>query len=124
MGDVFPCRAALLMRILVVVPNVPSFIRPRPLNFIRRLSQIHEVSVLCLATNDSDYRFVSELRQYCQNLEVIKLSRWRSLWNCLLALFSYKPLHVAYYYSSRLRDHVKTLINGNEADLDHAEHLK
>jgi len=112
------------MRILFVVPNVPSFIRPRPLNFICRLSQIHEVSVLCLATNDSDYRFVSELRQYCQNLEVVKLSRWRSFWNCLLALFSYKSLRVAYFYSPRLRDCVKARIDGKEVDLVHAEHLK
>ena len=80
--------------------------------------------MLCLATNDSDYRFVSELRQYCQNLEVIKLSRWRSLWNCLLALFSYKSLRVAYFYSPRLRDRVKAQIDGKEVDLVHAEHLK
>jgi sugar transferase (PEP-CTERM/EpsH1 system associated) len=112
------------MRILFVVPNVPSFIRPRPLNFIRKLSEIHEVLVLCLATNDSDDRFVSELRQYCQNLEVIKLSRWRSLWNCIVALFSYKSLRVAYFYSPRLRDRVKARVDGKEVDLIHAEHLK
>ncbi len=112
------------MRILFVVPNVPSFIRPRPLNFIRKLSEIHEVLVLCLATNDSDDRFVSELRQYCQNLEVIKLSRWRSFWNCIVALFSYKSLRVAYFYSPRLRDRVKARVDGKEVDLIHAEHLK
>jgi len=112
------------LRILFVVPNVPSFIRPRPLNFIRKLSEIHEVLVLCLATNDSDDRFVSELRQYCQNLEVIKLSRWRSFWNCIVALFSYKSLRVAYFYSPRLRDRVKARVDGKEVDLIHAEHLK
>ena len=80
--------------------------------------------MLCLATNGSDYRFVSELQQYCQDLEVIKLSRWRSLWNCLLALFSYKSLRVAYFYSPRLRDCVKARIDGKEVDLIHAEHLK
>lgn len=80
--------------------------------------------MLCLATNDSDYRFVSELRQYCQNLEVIKLSRWRSLWNCIVALFSSKSLRVAYFYSRRLRDRVKARVNRKEVDLIHAEHLK
>ena len=112
------------MRILFVVPNVPSFIRPRPLNFIRGLSQIHDVSVLCLATNDSDDHFVSELRRHCQNLEVIKLSRWMSLWNCLLALFSSKSLRGAYFYSRRLRDRVKARVDRKEVDLVHAEHLK
>ncbi len=80
--------------------------------------------MLCLATNDSDDRFVSELRQYCQNLEVIKLSRWRSFWNCIVALFSYKSLRVAYFYSPRLRDRVKARVDGKEVDLIHAEHLK
>lgn len=112
------------MKILFVVPNVPSFIRPRPLNFIRRLSQIHDVSVLCLATNDLDDRFVSELRQHCQNVEVIKLCRWKSLWNCLLALFSSKSLRGAYFYSRRLRDCVKARVDRKEVDLIHAEHLK
>jgi len=80
--------------------------------------------VLCLATNDSDDRFVSELRQHCQDLEVIKLSRWRSLWNCVVALFSTKSLRVAYFYSPRLRDRLKARIDGKEVDLVHAEHLK
>src|SRR5207249_2877007 len=56
--------------------NVPSFIRPRPFNFIRRLSLSHEVSVLCVATNESDYRFASQLQPYCLSLEIVGLPRW------------------------------------------------
>lgn len=107
-----------------MVPNVPSFVRPRPLNFIRRLSQNHEVSVLCLATNDADFRFASELQQYCQNLEVIALPRWRSFRNCLVALFSSKPLRCAYFFSRRLHDCVLAKVERQEVDLIHAEHLK
>jgi polysaccharide biosynthesis protein PslH len=112
------------MRILFVVPNVPSFIRPRPLNFIRGLSKIHQVSVVCLANNEADDRFVSELRQHCHRLEVIRLSQWRSLWNCLRALFSANSLRCAYFFSPRLLDRVKALVEANEVDLIHAEHLK
>jgi len=39
------------MKILFVVPNVPSAIRPRPLHLVRGLSQTHEVSVVCLVTS-------------------------------------------------------------------------
>ena len=112
------------MKILFVVPNVPSTIRPRPFHFLRGLSQIHQVSVLCLATNEADERFVSDLRQYCHGLEVIRLPRWRSLANCLLALFSGTALRCAYFNSPRLRDYVKARIEANEVDLIHAEHLK
>src|SRR5579864_3479968 len=113
-----------MMRILYVVPNVPSFIRSRPFNLIRALSRSHEVSVLCLATNDSDYQFTSELQPYCQSLEIIPLPRWKSIWNCLEALFSYKSLRCAYFYSESLRDRVRAKIDNREVDLLHAEHLK
>ena len=112
------------MRILFVVPNVPSSIRPRPLHFIRGLSQMHQVSVVCLVTNETDDHFVSQLRQHCQSLEVIRLSRWRSLWNCFRALFSANSLRCAYFYSPRLRDRLKALVEADEVDLIHAEHLK
>ena len=117
-------QAAVAMKILFVIPNVPSFIRPRPLNFIRGLSQMHEVSVVCLASNQADERFISELRQYCHRLEVIRVSRWKSLWSCLCALFSMTPLRCAYFYSPRLRDRVKMLVEAKQVDLIHAEHLK
>lgn len=112
------------MRVLFIVPNVPSSIRPRPLSFIRGLAKNHHVSVVCLATNDADKRFVSQLRQHCNRLEVIRLSRWRSLWNCLLALFSMRSLRCAYFYSPQLRDFVKAQVEANEVDVLHAEHLK
>src|SRR5438876_465767 len=112
------------MRILFVVPNVPSPIRPRPLHFICGLSQMHQVSVVCLATNEADDHFVAQLRPHCQSLEVIRVSRWRSLGNCLRALFSANSLRCAYFYSPRLRDRIKELVERSEVDLIHAEHLK
>jgi sugar transferase (PEP-CTERM/EpsH1 system associated) len=112
------------MRILFVVPNVPSSIRPRPLHFIRGLSKMHQISLLCLATNEADDHSVSQLRQHCKSLEVIRLSRWRSLRNCLRALFSGNSLRCAYFCSPRLRDRVRAQVEANEVDLIHAEHLK
>jgi sugar transferase (PEP-CTERM/EpsH1 system associated) len=112
------------MRILFVVPNVPSPIRPRPLNFIRRLSRLHDVSVLCLATNASDRNFVSELKQYCSNVEVVEVSRIKSVWNCLLALFSSRPLRYAYFDSPALERRVREKLHNAEVDLLHVEHLK
>lgn len=112
------------MRVLFVVPNVPSPIRPRPLYFIRRLASTHELSVICLASNEADERFLSDLRQYCHSLEVIRLSPWRSFANCLLALFSANSLRCAYFYSSSLREQVRARVEADEVDLIHAEHLK
>lgn len=107
-----------------MVPNVPSPIRSRPFNFIRRLSQHHEVSVLCLATDEADYRFIADLKQFCPDSEVIALPRWRSLWNCLIGVFSSKPLRHVYFYSPQLRQRVIEKVAKKEIDILHAEHLK
>jgi len=112
------------MKILFVVPNVPSFIRPRPFNFIRGLAPLHELSVVCLVSNEADERSVSDLGQYCRHLTIIRHSRWRALWNCLQALVSTTSLRCAYFYSPRLRAHVKASIEAQEVDLIHVEHLK
>lgn len=112
------------MRIAFVVPNVPSLIRPRPFNLIRRLSRIHQVSVLCLASNDADERCVADLRPYCHSLEVFRVPRWRSVWNCIRALFSSQPVRCAYFYSPFLRRRVEQKVSRGEVDLVHAEHLK
>jgi glycosyltransferase involved in cell wall biosynthesis len=98
------------MRILFVVPNVPSLVRPRPFHFIRRLSEMHELSVVCLATNETDERSIFDLRRYCHRLEVIRHSRRRALLNCLAALVTRASLRCAYFYSPRLHvEHLKSL---------------
>ncbi len=112
------------MRILYVVPNVPSPVRPRPFNFIRGLCNNHEVSLLCLVTNEIDRHFASQLSQLCSDSETVHLTRWRSFWNCFVALFSGTPLRYAYFYSPALRDRLKQKIGGGKFDLLHAEHLK
>jgi len=112
------------MKILYIVPNVPSRVRVRPFNLIRRLTQNHEVSVLCLATNEEDRRFAAELPKHCPNVEIIWLPRWRSVWNCFAALFSSKALRFAYFYAPSLRRRVVEKVSRGEVDLVHAEHLK
>ena len=112
------------MKILFVVPHVPSLPRGRAFSFIRQLSRQHEIAVLCVATNDSDYRAVTELRQYCQAVEVFDVSLWRSFWNCLVGVLSSKALRNAYFYSPGLRQRLKQKVGLGEADLVHLEHLK
>jgi len=112
------------MRILFVVPNVPSPIRPRPLNLIRRLSRVHDVSVLCLANNDSDHAFVSDLKKYCHRIDVVKGSILKSVWNCLFALLSSRPLRYAYFDSPDLARRVQEKLENSEVDFLHVEHLK
>jgi sugar transferase (PEP-CTERM/EpsH1 system associated) len=117
-------RSFAEVRLLYVVPNVPSSIRARPFNFIRRLSRKHEVTVLCVASDSTDRQFAWELRQHCQRVEVVDLPIWRSLWNCCVALFSGEALRYAYFYSPKVQKYIQQKVQNSEVDLVHAEHLK
>jgi len=75
-------------------------------------------------TSEADERFVSQLERECHSVNIIRLSPWRSLGNCLLALFSGNSLRCAYFDSPRLRNLVRARVEANEVDLIHAEHLK
>ena len=79
---------------------------------------------MCLVTNKAEERFASQLVPECRSVDIIRLSRSRSLRNCLLALFSAKSLRCAYFDSPGLRDLVRARVEANEVDLVHAEHLK
>jgi hypothetical protein len=117
-------RGSLAVRVLFVVPNVPSRIRVRSFNFIRGLSRQHEVTVLCIATDDSDRRSIGELKRHCLAVEVFELPLRRSLWNCLVGAFSSRALRIAYFYSPSLRERLAEKVCRGEVDLVHAEHLK
>lgn len=112
------------MKILYVVPNVPSPIRVRPFNLIRELSREHDIFIICVATNESDRQFANSLQSCYHNVDIIPLSLLRSVWNCVTALFSSQSLRYAYFYSPTLARRVTELVAKGEVDLVHVEHLK
>lgn len=112
------------LRILFVVPNVPSPVRVRPYSLISRLSRHHEVHVICLQTEVYEQRFVEELARTCRTLTLVRLSKGRGRWNCLRALASDLPLRLAYFFSPAAEAQVRAAISRHRFDLVHVEHAK
>lgn len=117
------------MRILFVVPYVPNLIRVRPLNFIRNLSkQGHQVTVLTLTNGSSEELDAAKLEQFSYQVLGRSISRYRSMWNCLLALPTNEPLQAAYSWQPELARDLTLLThseNGNAPfDIVHVEHLR
>ena len=116
------------MRILFIVPYTPNLIRVRPYNLIRNLSaRGHEVTVLTLYANASEEVDAADLRSYCHRVIALPLSKWRSLWNCLAALASARPLQSRYCWQPALAQQMSGLVNpGNSLAFDviHVEHLR
>ena len=115
------------MRILYVVPYVPSLIRVRPYNLIRHLSAAgHQVTVMTLWTTEQERDDVETLRGCCHRVIAHSLPRWRSLWNCLRELPGSEPLQAVYCHSSALTAAIghATGKDGDHYDVLHVEHLR
>lgn len=117
------------VRILFVVPYTPNLIRVRPFNFIRFLAQKgHEITVATLITGEADKADARALEAYCERVVSRPLPRWRSFWNCLLALPTERPLQSVYCWQPALAQDLEELIGGDGGgrpfDVAHVEHLR
>ena len=116
------------MRILFIVPYIPSQIYVRPYNLIRYLAKRkHQITLLTLGSPEQDRAALDELRQVCEKVHVFSLPRWRSLMNSALALPTKAPLQSRYCWQPELAGFItKSLEHPDERpyDIIHVEHLR
>ncbi|MBC7806033.1 MAG: glycosyltransferase, partial [Akkermansiaceae bacterium] len=113
------------MKILYVLPYVPSPIRVRPYQIIRALAQAgHRVTVAALADEFAAEDALAELRALCDALHIVPHSRTRGTWQALLALPAPTPLWAAYCYSEAMESKLRELVATNTFDVAHVEHLR
>ena len=117
------------MNVLFVVPYVPTQIRSRSYNLIRYLAgRGNRVTLVTLWTDDQEKQELGEIQQVCQDVCALPMPAWRSLWNCLVALPTNRPLQTAYSWNPELADQAgKLAVDGNgqgKFDVIHVEHLR
>lgn len=112
------------MKILYIVPYIPSLIRVRPYNLIRFLSANgNQVTVAALQSSSAENNDIIELQDQCYAVHTSAISKWRSYVNSLLALPTRSPLQAVFSWSpsfTRLLDE----IDPNAFDVIHVEHLR
>ncbi len=113
------------LRILFVMPYLPSLIRVRPYNLIRALAQRgHYLTLLALQPPGDDAGGLSNLRSWCESVRVVHLPRWRTLWNGLRALPTSVPFQAAYSRSPEMIDLIQCTLKEERYDVIHLEHLR
>ncbi|HDP69228.1 MAG TPA: glycosyltransferase [Actinobacteria bacterium] len=112
------------MKILYILPYVPSPIRVRPYNFIKSLSKRNEVAVLSLVTGEEELKDAQNLRNLCSEIELIPQDRIRSYLNCIKALPTSTPLSVAYCHSPRLIMKSREMCKRLKPDVIHVEFIR
>ncbi len=111
------------MKILFVLPYVPSEIRVRPYNLLRELSRRHEITVLAIGT-PQDRDEGERLRQLCDRGEILPLRATTSVGNCASAALRGEPLQAAVCRSPEMERRLADLLAEERFDLVHVEHLR
>jgi sugar transferase (PEP-CTERM/EpsH1 system associated) len=95
------------MRILCLTSRLPyppdRGDRLRAYNFIKRLSQDHELSLVSFIVKESERDHLGALRAYCQDVQVLMLDRRQSALSVALNLWRRAPLQALYYRSGAMR---------------------
>lgn len=115
------------MKILYIVPYVPNLIRVRPYNLIRYLAERgNEVTVVTLQSSAGEQADAVALEKLVKQVIVLDLPKWRSFWNCLLALPSEKPLQSVYCWQPALARQLSGMFAGGARPFDiiHVEHIR
>lgn len=115
---------SLNVRILFVTPYVPSRIRVRPYNLIKRLSTTHDIALVSLVVDGYERAMVKDIEEYCVSVDLVSLPKWQAYAHCLLALPSVTPLRVAYYRSSAFARRIREVIHRQNIDVVHGELIK
>jgi len=113
------------MRILFVTPYLPSLIRTRPYNLIHALAQRgHNITLLALHPPGDDAGGLSNLRGWCESVHVVRLPRWRPIWNGLGTLFDPVPFQAVYSRLPQMTQIIRETLQGDHYDVLHLEHLR
>lgn len=113
------------MRVLFVVPYIPSLVRVRPYNLIRALTAAgHKLHLVLLQPPEDRDASADELRGVVDAIDVFKLSRWRTLANAAWAVPAGVPLQAAYSQHPEATRHIRALIQSSRYDVIHVEHLR
>ncbi len=89
------------------------------LNLLKPMSRRHDIVLVSFIQKDSERQWVEELRPFCKRIELVHLPTWRSLLNCLGAVFSSVPFQVAYFRSRQMGELVRRVVSEERPDTVH-----
>ncbi|MCL6511381.1 MAG: glycosyltransferase [Anaerolineae bacterium] len=113
------------MRILFVVPYVPTLIRVRPYNLVRYLARHgHRLTLATLWETDDERRAMAEFESLGVEVIAAPLTRNRKLLNLAMALPTAHPLQASFCWQPELAARLDSLIAARDFDAIHVEHLR
>lgn len=113
------------MKILMITPYLPyplvSGGQIRTYNLLKNLSTKHKITLAAFIRDNSEKKFLENLRPYCRKIIIFKRRKAWSPVNIALAAFTPYPFLVSIYYDPNVKKAIKNELARESYDLIHAE---
>lgn len=113
------------MKILMLTPYLPyppsDGGQVRSYNLIKRLSEHHEITLICFTREHNNEKQVTHMEKYCKKVLVFQRGKAWTPTNILRTGFSWYPFLVMIYYSPEIKRVLQKELNEHQYDLIHAE---
>ncbi len=94
-------------------------------NRLKHLSGKHKITLLTFYQHDRELKYLAEVRQYCENIETVKIAPFESVLNVLLfSAFSKLPFQSLYYRSDKFKQRLNRILDSADFDLVHTYLLR
>ncbi|HXG37178.1 MAG TPA: glycosyltransferase [Bacteroidota bacterium] len=93
-------------------------------NLLRQLSKRHRIVLVSFIQSEREREYVSPLSEVCAEIHLVSLPRWKSFFNCVVAMFQNIPFQVAYYRSREMRRVIDRVVNQTKPDLIHTHLIR
>ncbi len=109
-----------MKKLLVITSRFPFPLdkgdKLRAYHQIKQLSNYYQIQLVCLTDQDVNHKQKEELSKYCHTITVFKLTKLQLLLNLFRALFTKKPIQVAYFYQKKYHKKIKQIIDSFNPD--------
>jgi sugar transferase (PEP-CTERM/EpsH1 system associated) len=96
----------------------------RTWNLIKQASREHEITLVSFVQNESERKWIADLKPYCSEIVVVSLPMWMSLINCVTAVPGNLPFQVAFFKSSKMSRVIREIVQRVQPDIVHTHLIR
>jgi glycosyltransferase involved in cell wall biosynthesis len=83
---------------------------------IIEFSKTYDITLICTSENSVSTESKAELSQFCSEIHVFELPKWKSFTGAFKALLGSKPLQVGYFYSTKIHRSIQKILQEKKPD--------
>lgn len=116
------------MSILFLTPRIPyppyRGDKLKIWNLLRQLSKRHRIVLVSFIQSEHEREYTVPLSEFCAEIHLVSLPRWKSVFNCIAAIFESIPFQVAYYRSRQMSAILERVVNRVKPDIIHTHLIR